>query len=351
MIWYLTNVDTEILALRVAVDTLPDGFPPVRAAQPWSYEIERDLDGATCVLVRLLGGRRAWEDGFDALRRRCIERGIPLLAFAGEAVPGRRADVPVDGAERHRRRRLRVPGQRRAAELLRAPPVRGRHGAAPGLRLRRTRGDPGPRRLAGERAERGPTPHRGRLLPGAPRGREHPVRHRPVRRDRVAGRRGGRRLVLLAAGRRGAARPRAPRRTRRGHPDHDRAGDGRARWPARAPWARLVGWAATSGTRRRWPRSVCPSCRRPRPGSPSTSGWPTTAACGRTTPRPGWPSRSSTGGSSARSSPSTRWWTTAPGSGAWCGPIAPFRTGGPASWASRCGRPAYAGPRPATSGS
>ena len=87
MIWYLTNVDTEILALRVAVDTLPDGFPPVRAAQPWSYEIERDLDGATCVLVRLLGGRRAWEDGFDALRRRCIERGIPLLAFAGEAVP------------------------------------------------------------------------------------------------------------------------------------------------------------------------------------------------------------------------------------------------------------------------
>jgi cobaltochelatase CobN len=87
VIWYLTNVDTEILALRVAVDALPDGFPSVRAAQPWSYDVERDLDGATCVLVRLLGGRRAWEDGFDELRLRCIARGIPFLAFAGEAVP------------------------------------------------------------------------------------------------------------------------------------------------------------------------------------------------------------------------------------------------------------------------
>ena len=87
MIWYITNVDTEILALRVAVDSMPEGFPTVRAAQPWSFDLERDLPGATCVIVRLLRGRRAWEDGFDQLQATCQERGIPLLAFAGEAIP------------------------------------------------------------------------------------------------------------------------------------------------------------------------------------------------------------------------------------------------------------------------
>src|SRR2546430_8249464 len=39
------------------------------------------------VLVRLLGGRRAWERPFDDLRRACIERNVPLLAFGGEMVP------------------------------------------------------------------------------------------------------------------------------------------------------------------------------------------------------------------------------------------------------------------------
>ncbi|MCU1346417.1 MAG: hydrogenobyrinic acid a,c-diamide cobaltochelatase, partial [Acidimicrobiia bacterium] len=87
MIWYLTNVDTEILALRLAVEALPEGFPPVRAAQPWTFDADRDLAGATCVIVRLLRGRRAWEDGFDRLRAVCQQQNIALLAFAGEAVP------------------------------------------------------------------------------------------------------------------------------------------------------------------------------------------------------------------------------------------------------------------------
>jgi cobaltochelatase CobN len=39
------------------------------------------------VLVRLLGGRRAWEEQFDELRRRCLDGGVPLLAFGGEASP------------------------------------------------------------------------------------------------------------------------------------------------------------------------------------------------------------------------------------------------------------------------
>ena len=86
-IWFITNVDTEILALRTAIEALPEGFDRVRAAQPWTLDPLPSLDGTRCVIVRLLRGRRAWEDGFDALRSECLRRGIPFLAFAGEAVP------------------------------------------------------------------------------------------------------------------------------------------------------------------------------------------------------------------------------------------------------------------------
>ena len=87
MILFVTNVDTEILALRTALEALPQGFGPVRAAQPWTIDGIPDLEGVRCVLVRLLRGRRAWTEGFDELRRECESRGIPFLAFAGEAVP------------------------------------------------------------------------------------------------------------------------------------------------------------------------------------------------------------------------------------------------------------------------
>ncbi len=87
MIWFLTTAKTEILALRTAIESLPPDFPEVRAASPYAFDLATDLDGARCVMVRLLGGRRAWEQGFDALESACAERGIPLLGFAGEAVP------------------------------------------------------------------------------------------------------------------------------------------------------------------------------------------------------------------------------------------------------------------------
>jgi cobaltochelatase CobN len=85
MIWFLTTAATEILALRSASEGLPEDFPSVRAGSPYTTEV--DLSAARCVLVRLLGGRRAWQDGFDALREQCLARGIPFLAFAGEALP------------------------------------------------------------------------------------------------------------------------------------------------------------------------------------------------------------------------------------------------------------------------
>ena len=87
MILVLTNADTEILGLRAVLEGLPAGFPPVRAANPAALEEPPGLDGVQMVLVRLLGGRRAWERPFDDLRRACIEQGVPLLAFGGEMVP------------------------------------------------------------------------------------------------------------------------------------------------------------------------------------------------------------------------------------------------------------------------
>ncbi|MEN3314306.1 MAG: cobaltochelatase CobN, partial [Acidimicrobiaceae bacterium] len=87
MILVLTNADTEILALRSVLEGLPDGFPRVRAANPNTLASAPPLDGVDVVLVRLLGGRRAWEAPFDELATECRRRGVPLLAFGGEALP------------------------------------------------------------------------------------------------------------------------------------------------------------------------------------------------------------------------------------------------------------------------
>jgi cobaltochelatase CobN len=85
VILFLTNADTELLALRAIEESLPPGFPELRAANPNRLGAAPDLGGVTLVLVRLLGGRRAWEAPFDTLAADCAARGIPLLAFGGEA--------------------------------------------------------------------------------------------------------------------------------------------------------------------------------------------------------------------------------------------------------------------------
>jgi cobaltochelatase CobN len=80
---FLTTADTEVLAARRAAETLPAGLS-ARALNPTTSAVE--AGDADVVLVRLLGGRRAW-DGFDGLRARCVRDGVPLLAFSGEAAP------------------------------------------------------------------------------------------------------------------------------------------------------------------------------------------------------------------------------------------------------------------------
>src|ERR671911_270527 len=89
---FLTTADTEILAAARATELLPEGFPEARCANPTKLEeprtfFDQALQETRAVLVRLLGGRRAWPEGFEELRRRCEQLGTPLLAFGGEAEP------------------------------------------------------------------------------------------------------------------------------------------------------------------------------------------------------------------------------------------------------------------------
>jgi cobaltochelatase CobN len=89
---FLTTADTEILATAAALPGLPEDFPAVRCANPAQHPdaaalVDEIVAGARVVLVRLLGGRRAWEQGFDLLHERCVRDGIALVAVGGEAEP------------------------------------------------------------------------------------------------------------------------------------------------------------------------------------------------------------------------------------------------------------------------
>jgi cobaltochelatase CobN len=89
---FVTTADTEILATAAAVQRLPDDFPEVRCANPGGHAdsralIDGVLDGARVVLCRILGGRRGWPEGLDALVESCRARGAVLLALGGEAEP------------------------------------------------------------------------------------------------------------------------------------------------------------------------------------------------------------------------------------------------------------------------
>ncbi len=84
MILFLTNADTELLALRTALEALPPGFPRIGARRVGLSSAAPSLEGVDAVLIRLLGGRNAWE-GFGRLRDACRAARVPLLAFGGEA--------------------------------------------------------------------------------------------------------------------------------------------------------------------------------------------------------------------------------------------------------------------------
>ena len=91
-ILFITTADTDILTADRALAALPAAFPRVDAVNPSSLsrdESQPDAElmalasNAGVVVLRLLGGKRAMLDTFDALVRHCRSEGIPLIACPG----------------------------------------------------------------------------------------------------------------------------------------------------------------------------------------------------------------------------------------------------------------------------
>ena len=91
-ILFITTADTDILTADRALAALPGGFPQVNAVNPSSLprddsqpnaEILGLASDAGAVVLRLLGGKRAMPDTFDALVRHCRGEGIPIIACPG----------------------------------------------------------------------------------------------------------------------------------------------------------------------------------------------------------------------------------------------------------------------------
>ncbi|MDP9395166.1 MAG: cobaltochelatase subunit CobN, partial [Actinomycetota bacterium] len=75
----LSTADTELLAAASS----DGGWRTANPARLGVAELPELLDGVDLVVLRLLGGTRAWEAGVEAL----TTSGVPLVALGGEAVP------------------------------------------------------------------------------------------------------------------------------------------------------------------------------------------------------------------------------------------------------------------------
>ncbi|MEU6401986.1 cobaltochelatase subunit CobN [Streptomyces sp. NPDC046985] len=76
----LSTADTDLLAARACGGAYRIGNP---ARVDVAGELPALLDGADVAVVRLLGGKRAWEDGLAALKA----SGVPTVLLGGESVP------------------------------------------------------------------------------------------------------------------------------------------------------------------------------------------------------------------------------------------------------------------------
>ncbi|MET8778264.1 cobaltochelatase subunit CobN [Nocardia sp. NPDC004654] len=79
MILLLSTSDTDLLSARASGADYRLGNP----ARLLVDDLPALLDGADLVVVRILGGKRAWEDGLAALR----DSGVPMVALGGEIAP------------------------------------------------------------------------------------------------------------------------------------------------------------------------------------------------------------------------------------------------------------------------
>lgn len=84
----VSTADTDLLAAAHSRSQLPERFPHVIVAPPAALEgaaaLHAALSQVAIVVVRLLGGIRAWPEGFADLRAACREQHIALVAFGGE---------------------------------------------------------------------------------------------------------------------------------------------------------------------------------------------------------------------------------------------------------------------------
>ncbi|GAA1256641.1 cobaltochelatase subunit CobN [Streptomyces javensis] len=100
MILLLSTSDTDLLSARAAT-----GPVPYRLANPARLALDdlpRLLDGVELVVVRLLGGIRAWQEGLDTL----LAGDLPVVVLSGEQAPDAQlmeaSTVPVGiAAEAH----------------------------------------------------------------------------------------------------------------------------------------------------------------------------------------------------------------------------------------------------------
>ncbi|WP_458685567.1 cobaltochelatase subunit CobN [Nocardia tengchongensis] len=79
MILLLSTSDTDLLSARAS----GAGYRLANPARLLPEDLPGLLDGAELVIVRVLGGKRAWEDGLETVRA----SGIPLVALGGEIAP------------------------------------------------------------------------------------------------------------------------------------------------------------------------------------------------------------------------------------------------------------------------
>ncbi|MEU1517646.1 cobaltochelatase subunit CobN [Streptomyces sp. NPDC005811] len=100
MILLLSTSDTDLLSARTATGPVPYRFAnPARLPLD---DLPALLDGADLIVVRLLGGLRAWQDGLDLL----LADDLPVVVLTGEQAPDAQlmaaSTVPVGiAAEAH----------------------------------------------------------------------------------------------------------------------------------------------------------------------------------------------------------------------------------------------------------
>jgi cobaltochelatase CobN len=75
----LSTSDTDLLSARAS----GAGYRLANPARLAVEDLPALLEGATAVVVRILGGRRAWEEGLDAV----AATGVPMVVLGGEATP------------------------------------------------------------------------------------------------------------------------------------------------------------------------------------------------------------------------------------------------------------------------